>query len=169
MTGTKIRNLVDEMMNVEIESTLPALDVQRESLRSAVRRVLRGEGRDQAAVNVVLVDDPYIRRLNHRYRNLQRTTDVLSFSLSDEFESDRDILGDVYISVDRARDQAHRFRVSLDDELQRLVIHGCLHLMGYDHHTQAERNLMRQKESIYSDMKGFDETPMVHLGEPTRG
>ena len=156
-------------MNIEIETTLPALDVPREALWSTVRRVLRGEGRDHAAVTVVLVDDPYIRHLNNRYRHLDRATDVLSFNLDDEPGSDTETLGEVYISIDRARDQADRYHVSVDDELHRLVIHGCLHLLGYDHHNASERKVMREKERVYSVDAGACEIPEGNVGEKCCG
>jgi len=156
-------------LTVEIETTLPALDVPREALCSAVCRVLRGEGRDHAAVTVVLVDDPYIRRLNHKYRHLDRATDVLSFNLDDGTGTDREALGDVYISVDRARDQAGRYHVSLDDELHRLVVHGCLHLLGYDHHNASDRKVMREKERVYSASADSGGTPEGNAGEKRCG
>ncbi|MCY3714389.1 MAG: rRNA maturation RNase YbeY [Gemmatimonadetes bacterium] len=137
-------------MNIEIETVLPAPDIPREALWSAVSRILRGEGRDRAAVTVVLVDDPYIRKLNHKYRHLDRATDVLSFGMDDDPGSEGETLGDVYVSVDRAREQAERYHVSLDDELQRLVVHGCLHLLGYDHQNASQRKVMREKERVYS-------------------
>jgi len=137
-------------LNIEIETVLPALDIPREVLWTAVCRILRGEGRDRAAVTVVLVDDPYIRKLNHKYRHLDRATDVLSFGMDDDPGTEGEILGDVYVSVDRARDQAARHHVSLDEELHRLVVHGCLHLLGYDHHTASQRKVMREKERGYS-------------------
>ena len=101
-------------------------------------------------MTVVLVDDPYIRKLNHKYRHLDRATDVLSFGMDDDPGSEGETLGDVYVSVDRAREQAARHHVSLDDELHRLVVHGCLHLLGYDHHTASQRKVMREKEQVYS-------------------
>ncbi len=156
-------------MHIDIETTLPALDIPREALCSTVCRVLRGEGRDHAAVTVILVDDPYIRQLNHKYRHLDRATDVLSFNLDDGTGPGHGALGDVYISVDRARDQAGRYHVSLDDELHRLVVHGCLHLLGYDHHNASERKVMREKERVYSAVAEASGTPEGHLGEKCCG
>ncbi len=155
-------------MNIDIETILPALDIPREALCSAVCRVLRGEGRDHAAVTVVLVDDPYIRQLNHKYRQLDRATDVLSFNLDDDGPG-QEALGDVYISVDRARDQADRYHVSLDDELHRLVVHGCLHLLGYDHHNTSDRKVMREKERVYSAAADASGIPEGHVGEKCCG
>ena len=135
-------------MKIDIETTLPVLDVSRENLYNTVRHILQGEGQNNAAVTIVLVDDPYIRKLNHKYRQLNRATDVLSFNLNDELESNSEELGDVYISVDRAREQAYRYRISMENELHRLLIHGCLHLLGYDHQNSQDRKEMRDKEQL---------------------
>ena len=136
-------------MKIDIETTLPVLDVSRENLYNTVRHILQGEGQNNAAVTIVLVDDPYIRKLNHKYRQLNRATDVLSFNLNDELESNSEELGDVYISVDRAREQAYHYRISMENELHRLLIHGCLHLLGYDHKNSRDRKEMRDKEQFY--------------------
>ena len=136
-------------MKIDIETPLPVLDVSRENLYNTVRHILQGEGQNNAAVTIVLVDDPYIRKLNHKYRQLNRATDVLSFNLNDELESNSEELGDVYISVDRAREQAYRYRISMENELHRLLIHGCLHLLGYDHKNSRDRKEMRDKEQFY--------------------
>lgn len=156
-------------MNIEIETVLPAPDIAREALWNAICRVLRGEGRDRAAVTVVMVDDPYIRKLNHKYRHLDRATDVLSFGMDDDPGSEGENLGDVYVSVDRARDQAARHQVSLDDELHRLVVHGCLHLLGYDHHTASQRKVMREKERVYSADAAGQVEQADQAGQADRG
>ena len=136
-------------MKIDIETNLPVLDVSRENLYNTVRHILQGEGQNNAAVTIVLVDDPYIRKLHHKYRQLNRATDVLSFNLNDELESNSEELGDVYISVDRAREQAYRYRISMENELHLLLIHGCLHLLGYDHKNSRDRKEMRDKEQFY--------------------
>lgn len=137
------------ILSIQIETILPALEIPREALIESIRRVLKGEGRDHAAVTIIFVDDAYIRRLNREYRHLDRATDVLSFEMDDDTTLDQNLLGEIYISMDRAQDQAVRYHVSVDEELQRLVVHGCLHLLGYDHHRTAERKVMRQKETYY--------------------
>ena len=80
--------------------------------------------------SVVLVSDPVIERYNRTYRGLERPTDVLSFPGEDDY------LGDILISAETAYDQAIRSgALSLDNNVERLVLHGLLHLMGYDHET----------------------------------
>lgn len=136
-------------MPVYVETTCPDVQLPQAVIAWTARRVLRGEARDGAIVTIILVDDDSIRTLNHRYRGRDRATDVLSFGLHEGIDPDARMWGEVYVSVDRARDQAARDGVSLMDEVRRLVVHGCLHLLGYDHHTGSTRRLMRRKEADY--------------------
>jgi probable rRNA maturation factor len=127
--------------------------------------VLRGEGVEEGAITLVLTDDEGIRRLNARFRDRDRPTDVLAFSLTGVEEersgatpgagsggerADEDeegsYLGDVVVSLPRARAQAPRYRHSPEAELARLISHGILHLLGYDHHTPAEGRRMKKAE-----------------------
>lgn len=117
-------------------------------------------GKGNAEVSVVLVDDEYIRELNRDYRGLDQTTDVLSFALlepgaeappiipeeTSDPEALPELLGDIYISVPRAVEQAENYEHTLERELCFLGIHGLLHLLGYDHHETEETALMREME-----------------------
>lgn len=91
-----------------------------------------------------------MKLLNSRYRGINKVTDVLSFPLADErFGQDGCLLGDIVISVPEASAQAQRFRVSFYDELLRLLVHGLLHLIGYDHEKNAaEKKRMERKEKV---------------------
>jgi len=90
--------------------------------------VLKGLGYNECEVSLVLTGDDEIRELNRQYRRKDKATDVLSFPLGDPY-----MLGDVVISIDRAAAQAESYGVTVDEELGRLLIHGILHLIGYDH------------------------------------
>ena len=114
-----------------------------QALRAIVRRVLAGEGRRAGEIAIVLSDDAELRELNRRWRGIDRATDVLSFP----YQAAPAIAGDLVISLDRVREQAKRYRVSLGRELARLVIHGTLHLAGHDHHRAGERRVMRAREN----------------------
>ena len=92
-------------------------------------------------LTVVLTDDAEIRRLNRTYRGKDRATDVLSFSLGDG-RGDTELIGDVVISVDTATRQARSYGASLEEELARLLVHGTLHLCGYDHQTRRQALIM---------------------------
>lgn len=96
------------------------------------------------AINVILVSDYTIRKLNNEYRDRDSTTDVLSFPFQDG-----DFLGEVYISLQRATIQARRFSCSYTDEVNRLFVHGMLHLLGYDHLNEKERKSMEAQEKRY--------------------
>ena len=97
---------------------------------------------------MLLADDFALRELNRRWRRIDRATDVISFPY---FVGTRGrtrlVAGDLAISMDRASDQARRYRVTLGRELARLVVHGTLHLVGHDHHRLAERRRMRSAEA----------------------
>jgi probable rRNA maturation factor len=115
--------------------------VDAAGVKRFARSLLREEGVRDGAVTLVLTGDREIRELNARFRDLDRPTDVLAFPLDDP-----DYLGDVVISVERAREQAPRFRNDFEAELARLIAHGLLHLLGHDHHTPAEGRRMRAAE-----------------------
>lgn len=104
--------------------------------------ILDAWGWTDAALSIVLTDDDEVRALNRRWRGLDRTTDVLSFTM----DGGPPVLGDVVISVEQALRQAPRRRRGLDDELVILLVHGFLHLCGYDHAKPAERRTMRAVE-----------------------
>jgi probable rRNA maturation factor len=110
---------------------LPATTVQR-----VVRRVLRGEGA-AAAVSVTFAGPRRMRRLNGHYLGADRPTDVIAFALP---QLDGSVLGDVYVCPAVAARQARANGVSLRQELIRLVIHGTLHVLGWDHPGGAERS-----------------------------
>jgi rRNA maturation RNase YbeY len=117
-------------------------------LRRSARRLLRGLGLDGAELSVVLVSDAEMRRLNRRWRGKDRATDVLSFAQREGAGGAPDgLLGDVVISVDTARRQAGARGATLAREGDRLLVHGLLHLLGYDHErSPAEARRMQRRE-----------------------
>jgi len=113
-------------------------------LTRSARRLLRGLRRDDAELSIMLVSDREMRALNRRWRGHDRPTDVLSFP---QDAGQGALLGDVVISVDTARRQAAERRTTLGREGERLLIHGLLHLLGYDHErSAAEARRMARKE-----------------------
>ncbi len=121
----------------------------------AARAVLATEGVPRAEVSVALTDDETIRALNRDYRHQDRPTDVLSFSQRDRVpgtpslpppSGQAELLGDVVISVETASRQAAERGADPGDELALLVVHGILHLLGYDDETDEGAALMREHE-----------------------
>jgi len=110
--------------------------IQRKAaLRKLVRRLARNVLDTECCkkrVNIVLADDATLADLNQRFKKRTGPTDVLSFPLGEE-----DFLGEVYVSIDRARDQAREYGESEERETKRLVLHGLLHLLGYTHEQMA--------------------------------
>lgn len=117
----------------------------------AVRTVLAGEGCKRAAISVVFVDDQFMTKMNRAYLRHRRTTDVMSFPLGEKGT----IEGEVYVNLDSAVRQARTYGESYARESMRLVIHGTLHLLGYDDRTTGKRKTMKQREELYvSRVKG---------------
>lgn len=119
-------------------------------LRRIVEQILQGEGFPDHEVSVSFVSDHMMRELNRLYRGYDRPTDVLAFSMREGQGTliNPHLLGDVVVSLDQARRQAAENGHSLELELKVLLIHGVLHLLGYDHETsRREGNKMRAKES----------------------
>lgn len=125
----------------------PAPEVPRRRLALLARRVLRGE-EGELDVAIILADDETLRNLNHKYRKLDRTTDVLSFNIP-PVPPEIGESGEVYISLPQARRQARRLGHSLTSELERLTIHGVLHLLGHDHKKPGEAKRMQALERRY--------------------
>ena len=121
------------------------------TLRTLVRASLDRLGHPRAGLDVVLTDDAYVRSLNRDYREVDKPTDVLSFSLADpDALADPEaavFLGEIYVSLDTALKQAKAARRTLAREVAHLVVHGTLHLLGHDHRTPAERRRMAALEA----------------------
>ena len=118
--------------------------VRAAALRRAVEHVLeRAAPHVAGEVGVVLVSDRTIRDLNRRFRGRDTPTDVLAFPLS-EGRTSCEPFGDVVISHETARRQARRCRARLEAEILRLLVHGTLHLCGYDHHERREAARMHR-------------------------
>jgi len=116
-----------------------------------VQEVLVAEGvAKEAEVSVVFVDDEYIRRLNRQYRGVDSPTDVLSFAMLEgeplAGKEEELILGDVVVSLPAAQRQSAEYGHSLAREVAYLIVHGMLHLLGYDHQTAEQKQVMRAKE-----------------------
>ena len=134
-------------MAVYLRVRVTRVAVRQPSLVRVLERVLAAVGEARSDVSVELVGDSRMRRLNREYRKQDRPTDVLAFPMRESDNPCPTLLGDVVISVPTALRQASKDGRSLDDELATLLIHGVLHLCGYDHErNEKEARLMRRRE-----------------------
>lgn len=116
--------------------------------------IINGEKLNYTEVNVIFTDDEMIHKINREFLNHDYPTDVISFELSDEIPI-VDKVAEIYISVDKAIEQARFYKVTPENEIARLVAHGLIHLAGYDDKSTAEKLRMRRKESYYIKKVGF--------------
>lgn len=130
---------------IDITNASLVKGIRKSILYKAVLRTLEGECIDNADVSVILVNDDEILELNTKYLHHNYTTDVITFPL----DEGKKVEGEIYISVDTAREQAKEYLVTFINELTRLAIHGTLHLVGYDDATKKERLQMHELENKY--------------------
>ena len=118
----------------------------RRKIRDWVLKAAENEGFRVGILNYILTNDNILIQLNKEYLHHITLTDIITFDLS---ETKRELTGDIYISVDRARENAREFKVTLANELHRLMIHGVLHLIGYRDKSHDEKVQMRAREEFY--------------------
>ena len=128
------------------------------TVRRRAEKILLALGRSQSELSILLCDDDLIRNLNREYRDVDSATDVLSFSMQDEDDPSDPVqmLGDVVISTETAAHQAGIHGCSVIDEVTTLLVHGVLHLVGYDHRDDAEEGRMN---ALAQDLRGIVSTP----------
>jgi len=132
---------------ISVENSYPDIKVKARQIKNLAQQVLLNEGVIKAEINIIFVDDKYIMRLNQDYLNKDTTTDVLSFLLTDE--ADDQLEGEVYANIEQVIRQAQEYQVPLEDELARIVIHGLLHLIGFDDQVEEEQRVMTEREDQY--------------------
>lgn len=138
------------MIEIQIKTTTRP-EVKREMLIFAVSTALTTMNEESVDITLRLTSDDEVRQLNRDFRNLDESTDVLSFNqdLIDP-QSGRRYLGDIVISLDRAVQQAPENNHSIDEECALLAIHGTLHLLGFDHAQELDREKMwKMQEEIF--------------------
>ena len=140
---------------IQVNEDIKELETVKKVLESALQK----EKLENTSFNVIIVDNNYIHELNKTYRNIDRETDVITFALEDEDTiinpSEERVLGDIYISIDKAKEQAKDYSHSLLRELSFLAVHGFYHLLGYDHQTKEEESIMFQKQEEVLESYGI--------------
>jgi len=115
-----------------------------DAVKQVVTSVFVSEGIQNGEVNVIITNDDSVRKLKKQFFDIDVYTDVISFNLEDEGE---ELDGELYISWDRICENASTYNVSVNDELKRILIHGSLHLCGYDDQTSEDKNNMQKLEN----------------------
>lgn len=131
------------------QDNITITEAMKDLIEKSIKAVLKVEELDDdVEVSVSFVGDEEIRDLNRDYRGVDKSTDVLSFPIDDEFIIDNRILGDVIINTRRVMEQAEELGHSHERELSYLTVHSVLHLLGYDHMEDEDKIEMREREKL---------------------
>jgi len=107
--------------------------------------VIKSENYELENLNIIFTSDNYLLEMNKNYLNHDYFTDVITF----DYVENRKLSGDIFISIDRVGENAEKFKVNLLEELNRIIVHGLLHLLGYKDKTDFEKEIMTSKENFY--------------------
>lgn len=126
----------------EVEFELPT----NELLTNWIENTVKAEKRKLKILNFIFCNDHYLHEINVKFLDHDTLTDVITFPYTNH---DQPIEGDIYISIDRIKENAQKFNSDFNQELKRVMIHGVLHLCGYGDKSKAEQKVMRAKENFY--------------------
>jgi probable rRNA maturation factor len=115
----------------------------KSKLRSWITTIVKKEKHELGQVNYIFTSDESLLKINIQYLKHDTYTDIITFN----YNAGKKISGDIFISVDRVKENAAKFEADLEEELHRVMIHGILHLCGYKDKTKADAELMRKKEN----------------------
>lgn len=113
-----------------------------EAFENWILRVIASESKELGEISYIFCDDEYLHKINVAYLNHDDLTDIISF----DYSEGKILQGDIFISIERVKDNAHDFNVSFEEELKRVMIHGVLHYCGYKDKSEADEKIMRSKE-----------------------
>lgn len=113
-----------------------------EQLSNWISSVIVSEGKKEGEINYIFCDDEYLLGLNEQYLNHDTLTDIISF----DYSVGKELHGDIFISTERVLENAAEFKVSFEEELKRVMVHGVLHYCGYKDKSEEDEKLMRSKE-----------------------
>ena len=122
------------------------------AVRHWITETIIAEGYRLKELNYIFCSDSYLLQINQQYLNHDTYTDIITFDNSAEEGA---IVGDIFISIDRIRENAAKFNATESDELHRVIIHGALHLLGYGDKKTADKAKMTEKEDFYLTERGF--------------
>lgn len=132
---------------------IPSLKVNKTYLKKYIKELITKELFKVGNVTIIFCSDAYLLEINKQYLNHDYYTDIVTF----DYGENSVISGDLFISVDRIKENAENFKATFKEELFRVVFHGVLHLVGYNDKTEEEHKEMRQKENYYLSEVDFRE------------
>lgn len=150
-------------MNIEIcregKIRFPYKGLRKKDICSDAEQIAKILKLSQNSITVIIVDNEIIQKINRQFRKKNKPTDVISFAERDMPFPDpakMQRLGDVYVSLEKAWEQYHEYSKSFREEVRRLLVHGILHLLGYDHEksVREERMMMKKEEEVMKKMIG---------------
>lgn len=124
----------------------------RTEVKNWLKEIAKEEGYSIGELNYIFCTDEYLLKINQDYLEHDTYTDIITFDLS---EKAKDISGEIYISLERVEENAKKFKISAENELHRVMVHGLLHLIGYQDKSPEEKAGMREKEDACLEMRGF--------------
>lgn len=145
-------------MNIGIFNETEEDIKELEIINDLMIHALKLENVDNAEFNIIIIDNKRIKEINKEYRNIDKETDVISFALEDAKDfiySDFRLLGDIYISLDKVKEQSKLYNHSFLRELSFLSVHGLLHLLGYDHMKKEDEEIMFKRQDEILDSFGI--------------
>ncbi|QEM06822.1 rRNA maturation RNase YbeY [Mucilaginibacter gossypiicola] len=125
---------------------------QKAQLRQWIKETVIAEGFKLKELNYIFCSDAYLLQINQQYLDHDTFTDIVTF---DNSEVEGDIVGDIFISIDRIRENGDKFKTGETNELHRVIIHGALHLLGYTDKSVVTKQKMTQKEDEYLAKRNF--------------
>jgi rRNA maturation RNase YbeY len=125
--------------------------IQKGAVQNAIDFLIENEKKQPGEISVIFCSDEYLLKINEQYLNHNYYTDIVTF----DYVENSVISGDLFISLDRIKENSAQFNVAFKEELYRVILHGVLHLVGYKDKTATEKKLMRGKEDFYLKKAGF--------------
>jgi len=152
----KMNNCIEVFAEGDINPE--AYNIDSEKIKSLTNEILTFKETDSVNVSIILTDNETIQEVNRDYRKKDYPTDVISFAYREEVfpevEGEAEELGDIYISLEKTQSQSVEYGVTFHEEFLRLLIHGILHLLGYDHETspEDEKVMLEEEERILNSI-----------------
>ncbi len=137
------------MITFNYETKFKLISVKK--IANWISRSIVNETYKEGDINYIFCNDDYLLDINVKHLKHNLLTDIISF----DYSIGKMLSGDIFISIDRIRENALKYKVNVDDELQRVIIHGILHFCGYKDKAKEDKRLMRKKEDYYLSLRTF--------------